>query len=235
LPKNNQKLYETNLRDNLKFGAGYFPTDDVSIDRLAKLYLAAISQINIYAAWTPSDKRLVPMSAAKIRLYDLDPFFTKHRWSLALDQKRVCIVSPFTETMKKQYLLREKLFSRQLLPPMDISYVKAPMTHCNNKVDNTDWFQNLDRLCDQVLSLNPEVVIIGAGAYGLPLGSNMANCGLVAIVLGGSTQLLFGIKGKRWENDKQYRTLINQYWVRPSLDEQPVGFNKLEINGGAYW
>ena len=56
--------------------------------------------------------------------------------------------------------------------------------------------------------------------------------------LGGATQLLFGIRGKRWEDEnynKQYNysALMNEYWVRPSEDEIPDGAKKVE--GACYW
>lgn len=57
-----------------------------------------------------------------------------------------------------------------------------------------------------------------------------------AIHLGGGTQLLFGIKGRRWQVDYKnscYRDLFNEYWVSPDESERPQNFNKIE--GGCYW
>jgi hypothetical protein len=63
--------------------------------------------------------------------------------------------------------------------------------------------------------------------------------GKKAIHLGGSTQLLFGIKGKRWEdpnygfNGTSYSSFFTQHWVRPSLEETPQDSNSIE--DGCYW
>jgi hypothetical protein len=137
--------------------------------------------------------------------------------------------------MQAQYLRRAKYFPEPVIPDMEMSYVRAPMTNCETDTTGQSWYDNLARMTELVLNSNAEVVIIGAGAYGLPIGAAVARQGMEAVVLGGSTQLLFGIKGTRWENDKQYRTMFNEHWVRPSEKERPPGFQNFEISGGAYW
>jgi hypothetical protein len=59
--------------------------------------------------------------------------------------------------------------------------------------------------------------------------------GKQALHLGGATQLLFGIKGKRWEDPKQDygKRFFNEYWVRPLPHEIPEGSESVE--GGCYW
>ena len=54
-----------------------------------------------------------------------------------------------------------------------------------------------------------DVAIIGCGAYGMPLAAMLKQAGKQAIHLGGATQLLFGIKGKRWEEIKTIPHLID--------------------------
>ena len=45
-----------------------------------------------------------------------------------------------------------------------------------------------------------DVAIVGAGAYSLPLAAHARDTGHAAIQMSGATQLLFGIKGKRWDD-----------------------------------
>lgn len=45
-----------------------------------------------------------------------------------------------------------------------------------------------------------DVAIVGAGAYSLPLAAHARDAGHAAIQMSGATQLLFGIKGKRWDD-----------------------------------
>ena len=56
--------------------------------------------------------------------------------------------------------------------------------------------------------------------------------------MGGSLQLLFGIKGKRWEDPNynknyNYSELMNEYWIRP--DERFKPKNAAQVEGGCYW
>jgi hypothetical protein len=46
---------------------------------------------------------------------------------------------------------------------------------------------------------------------------------------GGQLQLLFGIKGGRWEQAGIY----NDFWIRPVSQERPKDFLRME--NGAYW
>ena len=78
-----------------------------------------------------------------------------------------------------------------------------------------------------------DVALIGAGAYGLPLSAHVKRSGKVAIHLGGALQILFGIKGRRWEAMPQISRFFNEAWVRPGAGETPDGNAKIE--GGCYW
>jgi hypothetical protein len=57
--------------------------------------------------------------------------------------------------------------------------------------------------------------------------------GKKAITTCGSTQILFGIKGKRWDDRGYENTLYNEYWVRPLPEKIPEQATKVE--GGCYW
>lgn len=229
------KTYEALNRERLKLLAGYFPTTDEGIDRLADLYIKAIARIDIYAAWTPHDKLLLPRSARTCRLVDIEPFFSDARWTRALAGQRVTIVSPFKRTIDAQWKLRDKLFTVETMPDCDLCVVQAPQTQCEADTAGMDWFQNLARLNAMVADTRPDTVIIGAGAYGLPVGLAAVNAGASAVVMGGSTQLLFGIMGNRWSIHPKFQALENQYWTRPGVDERPPGFENFETAGGAYW
>ena len=51
--------------------------------------------------------------------------------------------------------------------------------------------------------------------------------------MGGATQILFGIKGNRWDQHSVIGKLYNEAWVRPNENETP---KKAGINEGAcYW
>ena len=99
-----------------------------------------------------------------------------------------------------------------------------------------NWFEALDYTCSQIQKLDFDIALIGAGAYGFFLGRFCKQMGKQAIHMGGALQLLFGIKGLRWE--KQYppefgQSLFNEHWVYPAQNECPAGAEKIE--NGCYW
>ena len=51
--------------------------------------------------------------------------------------------------------------------------------------------------------------------------------------MGGATQILFGIIGRRWEEYPQIRKLMNQHWTRPLPEEIPD--SAMSVEGGCYW
>ena len=77
------------------------------------------------------------------------------------------------------------------------------------------------------------MAIIGAGAYGLPLAAHVKRLGKKAVHLGGATQILFGIRGKRWDEMPFFQKLYNEHWVRPLPSEVPKDYQRVE--GGCYW
>ncbi len=54
-----------------------------------------------------------------------------------------------------------------------------------------------------------------------------------AVHLGGDLQLMFGILGKRWENNERIIDLRNDHWVYPSKDETPE--EAIRVENGCYW
>ena len=81
-----------------------------------------------------------------------------------------------------------------------------------------------------------DVAIIGCGAYGFPLAAEIKRMGKCAVHLGGATQLLWGITGRRWIQGNYHNfsnDVVNNYWVRPMDCEKPI--NAEEVEGGCYW
>ena len=78
-----------------------------------------------------------------------------------------------------------------------------------------------------------DIAIIGAGAYGLSLAAHIKRSGRKAIQLGGATQILFGIRGHRWETHPIISNFFNEHWINPNEGEIPNGYKNVE--NGCYW
>ncbi len=165
------------------------------------------------------------------------PFLYKNPWSAALKGKKVLVIHPFEETIIKQYEKREKLFKNpEVLPEFDLLTYKPVqgIGRAKNKLKYKTWFEALAKMKEDIKNIDFDIAIIGAGAYGMFLAQYVKSVGKQAIHMGGATQLLFGIKGNRWDNcfgDLYY----NKYWIRPSKDETPEGVELFERGTMAYW
>ena len=88
-------------------------------------------------------------------------------------------------------------------------------------------------MCDEIGEKQFDIAIVGAGAYAMPICAYIKSIGKIAIQMSGATQLLFGIKGRRWDNHPIISGFYNEYWVRPNEEETPPQVKKVE--GGSYW
>ena len=95
----------------------------------------------------------------------------------------------------------------------------------------------LKRLEDEVSAVFARkpfhVALIGCGAASIPLAVKVKNLNAIGIHLGGALQILFGIKGRRWEKLPGFNQLFNEHWVRPLPEETPEVADK--VDNGGYW
>lgn len=218
--------------------SGFFPFTQESMDRFSKCYLNFIKNIDVLGVWNVGEDHVADLFKSDIRVINLpaiEPYYFENPWSRALAGKKVLLVHPFARSISSQYEIRNLLFAnKNILPAFDLKIIEAVQTIADNTQGFADWFMALEHMYEEIRKQDFDVAIIGAGAYGMPIGNFIKmEMGKVAIHMGGATQLLFGIKGKRWENFPKIKALYNEYWVNPSLEERPVGLERVE--GGSYW
>jgi hypothetical protein len=165
----------------------------------------------------------------------LDPLILDNPWTEALTGKKVLVVHPFSESIAMQYNKRDKLFKDEnILPEFELKTVKAVQSVGGKGAPEfKSWFEALDYMKTQISECDFDIALLGCGAYGLPLASYIKDIGKQAIYMGGSLQLMFGIMGKRWENQEYVAKHVNEYWVRPSENERPK--QRLKVEDGCYW
>lgn len=228
--------WRSRILDQLSNNAGLFPRTIETTEKFCQSTLDVIKDIDLLGSWLPGEWILrEELKNSKIcHLSALVPFLSSAPWTSSLAGKRVCVVHPFARTIEKQFANRQKLFDdKSILPSFDLVTVKAVQSIANNKTTFKDWFEALGWMESEALRKKFDVAIIGCGAYGLPLAARLKIAGKQAIHLGGGTQILFGIKGRRWDQDPAISKLYNDYWVRPSKAERPDGAEQVE--GACYW
>ncbi len=110
------------------------------------------------------------------------------------------VIHPFENTIRKQYEKKDLLFENpDVLPDFKLLTLKAVQSIGNKSNGFGDWFEALDFMYDEALKRDFDVAILGCGAYGLPLAARLKQAGKQVIHLGGSVQILFGIKRNRWD------------------------------------
>lgn len=219
--------------------AGVYPPDSPVFSAFCKTYIEALTGLDVLAVWfRPGEcavRRKFAPKATLTALRALEPFYHDWPWSEHLAGKRVLVVSPFADTIQAQYRRREQVWRAkpEVLPDFQLLTLRSALSAFLTAPAYSDWFAALDAMREQMASVRFDVAIVGAGAWSLPLVAHAKSLGAFAIHLGGATQILFGIKGGRWDSMPEISAFYNGAWVRPSEAETPQGVNKIE--GGCYW
>lgn len=234
---------------HMSLSAGVFPPSKETCERFSIRYLNDMPLIDLLGSFQYYEKfmPLNPM-VQKFQLETLYPFFVESPWTRALKGKKVLVVHPFEHSVQSQYLKREHLFeNKDVLPEFELVTLKAVQSVASTKVPFKDWFEALKYMEDRISEIEFDICILGCGAYGLPLAAHVKRLGKKSVHLGGGTQLLFGIKGKRWESNyprvynyrpnesiyTNYIDLFNSYWTYPADIERPEEASKVE--NSCYW
>jgi hypothetical protein len=219
--------------------AGIFPVTPALLSRFAKVYDDAIAQADLLGFWqTTFQARLLVERHVDIPLAPLpalEPYLHASPWSAALEGRRVLVVHPFADSIARQYAAqRPRLFADPLvLPQFELEVLAPPQTLAPMTEGYGTWLDALDTLTERVLQRSFDVALLGCGAYGLPLAAAIKGSGRQAIHLGGALQVLFGIRGRRWEQLPTVAAMMNDHWIRPSGAETPV--SAVRVDAGCYW
>jgi len=224
--------------------AGVFPVRKDIYRRWAGEYREAVRELDFVAQWQPPGSFLEAYEQAFLNrdlpkavrgsFVGLEPVGAA--WLRPLAELRWLVVSPFCETIKfqlpklsllnifhgvKPERLAQAARSCRFVPCPQLPYLVPPV--------HRDWFHGLEEMQATMSTIDFDVAIIGAGAWSIPLAVHAKKLGRIGMHLGGTVNLLFGIRGGRFED----RGLYNEHWIRPLPSECPAKHKLLE--NGAYW
>lgn len=239
--------WENNVKDQMTRWSGFFPATEENLMKFGEMMVEDSKQVDILGSWLSTEQYLNEQlkSASRVHLMQLEPFWGTKPWSRALKGKRVLVVHPFSETIKTQYNKRHELFLKDdTLPDFEVLEVVRAVQSIGGESSYKDWFDALNFMKSEIEKHDFDVCLVGCGAYGFPLAAHVKRMGKQAVHLGGALQLLFGIRGNRWEDPNYgvkewgipsgtYSGLSNEYWVRPSKEEKPKTAGQVE--GSCYW
>ncbi len=227
------------LLQEASLNAGIFPYGRQMVRRYAALILEQLPQIDLLGCWLHRERYLRPLfpQAVRVPATELcEPYLAADPWSRSLAGQRVLVVHPFAETIARQYRQhRSQLFADQrVLPEFELLTVTALQSNAGNHPEGLrDWFEAYDRMCGQIERVDFDIALIGCGAYGMPLAAHVKRLGRKGVQMASSLQLLFGIRGRRWDDTPFAARFYNPAWARPSAAETPRNIGVVE--NGCYW
>jgi hypothetical protein len=252
--EHNQEDYVTypdTIKRDMKVMSGFFSPSDALLTRFACETINMIQEMDVVGIFhyhMPIERELLDRygpRAAFITLGCIGDYvgLSKDPWTQYLKGKRVLVIHPFGKTIQQQYAKRHLLFSDDRhLPEFQLEVLEPVqgLGDARTTQNYADWFEALETMYREIDKRTFDIALIGAGSFGMFLGHYIKKSGRQAVHIGGATQLLFGIKGKRWEETYGPAfslALFNEHWVRPSKEETPqelAEFEKLE-GIAAYW
>jgi len=240
--------WNKNIMNQMQEWSGFFPPTPENMQRFGDLMTEDMKEVDLLGSWLLNENYVKPFlkfDLQKVWLIFLDPFWSKHPWTKALEGKKVLVIHPFSRLIEEQYRKRKNLFSNpDILPNFELKTIQAVQSLGGKSNDFRNWFDALDFMKCQIKDKDYDICLLGCGAYGFPLAAHIKRSGKKAFHLGGSLQLLFGIIGHRWEDPNyamaarkecpnlSYPSLINKYWVRPTeyKNEQSI-----RVENNCYW
>lgn len=245
--KKPQWWWNESILHTMEQNAGFFPATETNMEKYGAMLLKDSEYLDVLGSWLDGEQLIWDKirDIPKVMLPLLEPFHSTKPWTRWLKGKRVVVVHPFARSIQEQYARKKELFENpEVLPEFASLRIIQAVQSIGGKSDRfSDWFEALNWMKSEMDKGPYDVALIGCGAYGFHLAAHAKRTGHQGIHLGGALQLLFGIRGRRWEQDSlpeiwnlpngSYLRLINSYWVRPLRDEKPKSAENVE--DATYW
>jgi hypothetical protein len=236
----------------LENNAGVFPCSNTSlVSKWCSESIQATEEADILATgWYIPLKEIEQVAikqwnshAIQVPLRSLEPYYVEpeNQWTRFLFGQRVSVVSSFTNTASKQVNKIKDIWGSLGVLPEDVDWKWVQTGHPPSIANGSnEWSPNvqdsleaIDYVVSEVIKQESRFALIGCGGIGMPIARRLKDRGVIAIVLGGAIQVLFGIKGSRWAKHSVISKFWNEHWVSPSMEETPRRAKNIE--GGCYW
>jgi len=225
---------------NLQNNAGVYGNEE-DVVWFCYEYIKSIHMSDIHVYWQMGIDELqnyffhkYAKEATFIENRAVEPFHFQEPWSKELEGKNVLIVNPLAKSIPSQYKKRSLLWeNKDILPEFNLIMYESVQS-IGNTGPHYGWGESFRIMKEEISKLEFDIALLGCGAYGMPLGTFIKEeMNKSAIYVGGGLQILFGIKGKRWDAHDEISSMYNQNWIRPFPQEIPN--DKDLVENGCYW
>lgn len=247
------QAYPESITRRIELHAGIWPPTKSNLDKWVFQMVESIRRCDVLVAgWyeplKQAEQKLlqaIQTIAPRIPLRSLEPYYVppEKRWTQLLAGQRVAVISSFAKTIQGQVEKADSIWplATESLLPYNVEWVPIQTGYAPALAQGVaEWPQSIqswdvavDSLVKQVIESKASIALIACGGIGMLVGSELKKRGVVAVVLGGALQVLFGIKGGRWANHPVISTFWNEAWVWPKDTETPRGSSLIE--NGCYW
>ena len=218
--------------------AGLYPCNGEMIKWFGDYIFSNQKHIDLLATWNKNlpdfEHSLVTENTYKCQLQHLEPYFHSKPWTDYLKDKNVLVVSPFANTIEQNYKKINDIWNDKLNLDFNLKVLKYPTSipiTKNSPYKNSKEIFN--EYVDKISKIDYDIAIYGTGFTGLMFAIESKKQNKTGIHLGGATQILFGIKGRRWDLNPDFKDFFNESWSYPSEEETPELAKQVE--GGCYW
>ena len=225
---------------DLLVNAGVYTPDLNSFRDWCKSYLNSVKELTGILGWCPGQLDIKILESMKLpspyvfdSFEELEPFTSgENGWHYSLKGKTVLCVSPFPDTVRAQARRYSSIWKGAEIG--QIVTAKSPYPSPLTGQSPTPWDKKLKLITDQIDKLDFDFATVGCGGLSLMVCSHIKSMGKPCVHLGGGNQILYDIRGKRWDGGfSKYDWYGTKHWIRPLEHEVPVGKNMVE--GGCYW
>jgi hypothetical protein len=247
------QIYPSAIQRQIELNAGVFPPTQASLDRWVFSMVEAIRNCDVLVAgWykplETQEQMLLETTnklAPRIPLRSLEPYYVEpsKRWTSLLQGEKVAIVNAFAKTAVSQTNRRDEIWpvATETLLPANVEWIPFRTGYSPALAQGSaewppeisSWDVAVSHLVRQIKQSGCRIALIGCGGLGMVLGSELKKQGVIAIVMGGALQVLFGIKGTRWASHSVIQHFWNDAWIYPAANETPNGAWRIE--NGCYW
>jgi len=200
-------------------------------------YLKSVKNLDSILQWCNEDKLVLSQMGYKGDVQNsfegIEPFVLgEEGWHYQLKDKTVLCVSPFPDTVQTQVRKFNKIWNGAEIG--NLITVKSPYSEALTGEKPKPWIDKLDDMISQINHLDFDFATVGCGGFSLIICDHIKKLGKPCVHLGGGNQILYGIRGKRWdEGFKHHEWYGTKEWIRPLPHETPP--RKFYVEGGCYW
>lgn len=223
-------VYELAMTRHAVDESGIFPGEAEFVCKFNEFYVNQVRQLDCVGVMA-----LPKMEAETLRYYQFAGKWIYHMeffpdksipdnsnncFLPALQGKRLLIVCPFAEFLcgRATQEIFEGVWSKtgkRWFDPLGVEAVEFPygiVAETRKRYENV--LALLEEITNEIAARDFDVALIAAAGLAIPIAAFVKRLGKIAIDLGGPLQLIFGVKGKRWNLRPNWRDkYYNEWWV----------------------